>query len=58
MPRSVRAVPRIRETDRLPLLDPQVAREFGIVAANLLGEALSALAPDEHLEFDAEREVR
>ena len=34
----------------LALLDPQVARELGIVAANLLDEALCVLAPDERLE--------
>ncbi len=34
------------------LLDPQ-ARELGIVATLLLDEALSVLAPDEHLELDA-----
>ena len=33
---------------QLALLDPQVAREVGIVAANLLDEPLCVLAPDEH----------
>ena len=41
----------------LPLLDPQFRRDLGIVAAHLLDEALRVLAPDEHLELDAEREV-
>ena len=41
-----------------PLLDPQVARELRLIAANLLDEALGVLAPDEHhLERIAEREV-
>jgi hypothetical protein len=39
----------------LALLDPQVARDLGIVAANLLDEALGVLATGEHLELDAER---
>jgi hypothetical protein len=32
------------------LLDPQVAREQGVVAAYLFHEALGVLAADEHLE--------
>ena len=43
---------------KLPLLDPHVARELGIVAAHLLDEALGVLAPDKHLELDSERQVR
>ena len=41
----------------LALLDPQLRRDLGIVAAHLLDEPLSVLAADEHLELDAEREV-
>jgi hypothetical protein len=41
----------------LPLLDPQVGRELGIIAANLLDEALGVFAADEHLERVARREV-
>ncbi len=41
----------------LPLLDPQVARELGIVAANLLDEALGVLAANERLDGVAERVV-
>jgi hypothetical protein len=37
------------------LLDPQVAREFEIVAAHLLDEALRVLAPDDRLDGVAER---
>ena len=35
-----------------PLLDPQLRRELGIVAAHLLDEALGVLAADEHLELE------
>jgi hypothetical protein len=48
---------RFRPPASSSLLDPQVAREFGIVAAHLLDEPHGVLAADEHLEFDAEREV-
>ena len=41
----------------LALLDPELRRDLRIVAAHLLDEALGVLAPDEHLELDAEREV-
>jgi hypothetical protein len=34
---------------QLPLLDPQVARELGIVPAHLLDETLRVLAADEGL---------
>jgi hypothetical protein len=40
----------------LPLLDLQVARELGIVAANRLDEPLGVLAVDERLDGVAERE--
>jgi hypothetical protein len=39
----------------LPLLDPQVACEFGIVAPHLLNEALGILAANERLDGVAER---
>ena len=43
---------------RLALLDAQVARKLGIVAAtNLLDEALGALSADEGLNRIPEREV-
>ena len=42
---------------QLPLLDPQVAREPGIVALHLRDEALGVLAPDERLDGIAERMV-
>jgi hypothetical protein len=32
---------------KLPLLDPQLRRELGIVAAHLLDEALRVLAPND-----------
>jgi len=35
---------------QLPLLDPQVARELGVVAANLLDEPLSVLTADEDVD--------
>ena len=41
----------------LLLLDPQLRRHLGLVAPHLLDEPLGVLAPDEHLELDAEREV-
>ena len=41
----------------LALLDPQVRREFGLVAPYLFDEALGVLAADEHLKLDAERKV-
>jgi hypothetical protein len=34
---------------KLALLDPQVARELGIVASNLLAEARGVFAADERL---------
>ena len=34
----------------LALLDPQIGRKLGIVAANVLDEPLRVLRPDEHLE--------
>jgi hypothetical protein len=51
--RRVRGVARLK----LAVLDPQVAREFGIIAAHLFDEALSVVAADEHFERIAEREV-
>ena len=41
----------------LALFDPQLRRKLGLVAPHLLDEPLSILAPDEHLELDAKREV-
>jgi hypothetical protein len=35
---------------QLPLLDPQVARELGIVAPYLLDEAFGVFAADERLD--------
>jgi hypothetical protein len=43
---------------KLPLLDPQLRRELGIVAAYLLDDALGLLAPDERLDSVAERVSR
>ena len=43
---------------KLALLDPQVARELGVVAADLLDEALGVLSADVDLERVAERERR
>ncbi len=43
---------------QLPFLDPQVARELGVVTANLLDEALGVLAADERLDGVAERVSR
>jgi hypothetical protein len=43
---------------QLALLDVQLRGHLGLVAAHLLDEPLCVLAPDEHLELDAEREVR
>ena len=40
---------------QLPLLDPQLARELGIVAAHLLDEALGVLAAEEDLDGVAQR---
>ena len=40
---------------QLPLLDPQLRRDLGIVAANLLDEALCILASDEDLKLGSER---
>jgi hypothetical protein len=34
----------------LPLLDPELRRELGLVTAHLLDEPLGVLAPDEDLE--------
>jgi hypothetical protein len=39
----------------LRLLDPQVARELGIIAADLLDAALDFLAADERLDGVSER---
>ncbi len=41
----------------LALLDPELRRDFGLVAANLLDESLGILAPDEQLERIPKREV-
>ena len=41
----------------LPLLDPQLLRNLGIVTAHLLDEPLGVLAPDEDLERVPEWEV-
>jgi hypothetical protein len=40
---------------QLPLLDPQVARNLGIVAANLFDEPVGVLAADERLDRVPER---
>ena len=42
---------------QLPLLDPQVARELGIVAADLPDEALGVLVAEERLDGVSERVV-
>jgi hypothetical protein len=42
---------------KLLLFDPELLRDLRIVAAHLRHESLGVLAPDEHLELDAEREV-
>ena len=48
---SSHALVSVRFTSlKLPLLDPQVARQVGIIAANLLDEALGVLAADERLD--------
>ena len=49
---------RVADRFEIALLDPQLRRHLGIVATHLLDEPLRILAPDEHLELDAEREVR
>ena len=41
----------------LSLLDPQLRRELGIVAAYLLDEALGVLAADERLDRVTERVI-
>jgi hypothetical protein len=51
--KSERQVQRARL--EVALLDPQVARDVGIVSANLLDEALGVLATDEHLDGVAQR---
>ena len=43
---------------KLPLFDPELRRDLGIVAAHLFDEPLGVLASDEHLERIAEREDR
>ena len=47
--------PGLRPASKHALLDPQVARELGIVAAHHLDEALGVLAADERLDGLAER---
>ena len=42
----------------LVLLDPQVAREFGIVSANLLEKPLGVLATDKYLDRVSERVIK
>jgi hypothetical protein len=41
----------------LPLLNPQLRRDLGIVATHVRDEPLRVLARDEHLDRIAEREV-
>src|SRR5688572_12979685 len=42
---------------QLALLDPQLRCHLGIVATHLLDEPLRVLAPNQHLELDAEEEI-
>ena len=42
---------------QLPLLDPQLRRNLGIVTAHLLDKPLGVLTADERLDCIAEREV-
>ena len=44
-------------TRELPLLDPQLGRQLGIVAAHLIDEALRILPADEDFKRVTEREV-
>ena len=53
-----RRLPHPEESEeRSHILDPQVARELGIVAAHLLDEPLGVLAPHERLDGIPERVV-